>query len=335
MTRVVVTGGTGFVGGWCIVQALEAGHEVVTTVRSRAKETSVRDAVRAQVADEALRVVGADLTSDDGWDDALRGSDVVLHVASPMVADVGDPSSLVGPAVDGTVRVLTAATRAGVHRVVLTSSCAAATPVSTQMTGTVDESCWTDADEPGLSPYRRSKALAERAAWEWVERESPSFTLTTILPGSVFGPALSPAAMNSLQLISRLIDGSIPAIPRLAFEVVDVRDVAAAHLLAMSAPGAAGERFIAAGERLWFGDVAAILRAQLGDDAAKVPTAELPDDVLRSLAESNAELRSLLPLLGRELVHDAGKARAVLGWEPRPVVETIVDSGRCILAMAG
>ena len=204
------------------------------------------------------------------------------------------------------------------------------------MTGTVDETCWTDADEPGLAPYRRSKVLAERAAWEFVADQSTPMELTTVLPASVFGPALSLLSMSSLNVIAGLLDGSTPALPRLGFEVVDVRDVAAAHLLAMTAPARPGERFIVAGELLWFADIAGDLaRAHLGPAAQKVTTASLPDDVLRSLAEANPELQSLLPLLGRELRHSSAKARDRLGWKPRPAVETIIESGRSILALQG
>ena len=158
---------------------------------------------------------------------------------------------------------------------------------------------------------------------------------TTVLPASVFGPALSASAMSSLLVLAGLLDGSTAALPRLAFEVVDVRDVATAHLLAMTAPAAAGERFIVAGELLWFSDVAEIFRAHLGRAAQKVTAEPLADDVLRSLAENIPELRSLLPLLGRELRHSSAKARELLGWQPRPAVETIIESGRSILALQG
>jgi nucleoside-diphosphate-sugar epimerase len=214
---------------------------------------------------------------------------------------------------------------------VVTSSCAAATPRSTQLTGTVDESCWTDADEPGLAPYRRSKTLAERAAWDYVDG-GRNFTLTTVLPAAVFGPALSASTLGSLRLIAALLDGSAIAIPRLGFEVVDVRDVAAAHVLAMTTPEAAGERFIVSGDVLWFGDVAQLLRERLGPDASRVPTQTLTDDEFRAVAEVSPELQTLLPLLGRELQHSPAKAQEVLGWRPRPPVDTIVDSARCLIA---
>jgi nucleoside-diphosphate-sugar epimerase len=332
MPRVLVTGGTGFIAGWCILQLLEAGHEVVTTVRSPERERAVRAALEGQGSPAArVEFAVADLTSDGGWDAAMTGCNYVLHVASPLSVDESDDESIVSLARDGTLRVLAAAARGGVERVVVTSSCAAATPHSTQLSGTVDESCWTDADELGLSAYRRSKTLAERAAWDYVAHD-PSVSLTTVLPAAVFGPALSASTLGSLRVIAALLDGSAIAIPRLGFEVVDVRDVAAAHLLAMTAPDAAGERFIVSGNVSWFGDIAQMLRDNLGPDASRVPTETLSDDVFRSFAKASPELQTLLPLLGRELQHSSAKAGRILDWQPRPAIDTVVDSARCLIS---
>jgi nucleoside-diphosphate-sugar epimerase len=325
----LVTGGTGYIASWCIIDLLAAGFDVVTTVRSSAREAEVRAAAGASHGAQLAFAV-ADLTNDAGWDDAVAGCEYVLHVASPLSPE-GDDDAIVAAAREGTLRLLGAAERAGVRRVVVTSSCAAATPPATQLSGTVDESLWTDPDEPGLSVYRRSKVLAERAAWDFVARDGSTLELTTVLPAAVFGPARAASAMSSLQIIAALLDGSAIAIPRLGFEVVDVRDVAAAHLLAMTAPAAAGERFIVSGAVLWFGDIAEMLRSRLGPDASRVPTDTLTADDFRVIAAVSPQLASLLPLLGRELQHSPAKARRVLGWRPRPAEETIVDSARCIL----
>jgi len=332
-SRVLVTGGTGFIASWCIVELLAAGHDVVASVRAPEREHDVRAAVGA-AGGARLSFAVADLTIDAGWDAAVGGCEFVLHVASPLSAAGDDDGAILAAARDGTIRILAAAERAGVRRVVVTSSCAAATPHATQLTGTVDETCWTDADEPGLAVYRRSKVLAERAAWDYVGREGCALELTTVLPAAVFGPARSQSAMGSLQIIAALLDGSAIAIPRLGFEVVDVRDVANAHVLALTTPPAAGERFIAAGPVLWFGEMAEMLRTHLGADASRVPTETLTDEDFRAIAQVNPQLATLLPLLGRSLQHSSAKARRVLGWQPRPTVETIVDSARCILTGA-
>ena len=270
---VLVTGGTGYLAGWCLVELLRRGYRVRTTIRSPDREAAVRVAVGAEVdLGDRLTFAIADLTADAGWEEAVAGCDYVLHVASSLGGrnEEKDPDSLIVPAREGTLRVLRAAVAAGVQRVVMTSSCAAATP-PTRDDIVVDETVWTDPDQAGLTAYRRSKTVAERAAWDYIERTDGSTQLTTVLPGAIFGPALTADNFGSLQILSRMLEGRVPRYPSLAFEVVDVRDVADLHIRAMTAPEAEGERFIATGELLWMGEVAAILREQLGPAAAKVP----------------------------------------------------------------
>ncbi|GAA5186953.1 aldehyde reductase [Rugosimonospora acidiphila] len=318
---VLVTGGTGFVAGWCVVELLERGYAVRTTVRDPAKREAVR---RATGGGDRLTFATADLTGDDGWDAAMAGCDYVLHVASPLGADGhGGPDALTGPARDGTLRVLRAATRAGVRRVVMTSSTAAATP--RLASGVSDETVWTDPDDPNLTAYRRSKVLAERAAWDFMDAYNGGTTLSTVLPVAVFGPLLSPGNASSVDVIARLLAGRPPVVPRFGFAIVDVRDLADLHLRAMTSPAAAGERFIGAGEFRWLSEIAETLRSRLGDRAARVPTRGVPDVAVRALARFVPALRTLTPLLGRELAFSSAKARRVLGFSPRPAAETVVD----------
>lgn len=333
MTRVAVTGGTGFVAGWCIVDLLAAGFEVVATIRNPGREAEVRAGVERESGDQSrLSFALADLTTEDSWVAAMDGCELALHIASPLSdAGLGD-TALIAAAVEGTRRVLDAAAQAGVRRVVVTSSCAAATPHHSQLSGTVDETQWTDADEEGLAAYRRSKVVAERAAWEWADANR-AVELATILPAAVFGPALTAASLGSLQLIAALLDGSAIAIPRLGFEIVDVRDIAIAHRLALTVAEAAGQRFITAGELMWFDEIAETLRAALGDAGSRIPTERLSDDDFRAVAAVAPARATLLPLLGRALRHDASKARSVLGWQSRPATETVVDSARSLIEL--
>ena len=279
--RVLVTGGTGFVGGWTIVELLRRGYQVRTTVRSAAREADVRAAVARQVAPDGLEFALADLTADAGWDDAVAGCEAVLHIASPL-GNGGDDEGLIAVAQGGTLRVLGAAARAGVKRVVMTSSTAACTPAG-PLERAIDESDWTDPAQKDLAVYRKSKVLAEKAAWEFIAG-APQTQLTTILPGAIFGPVLTREHLGSVGIIQRLLDGQPPALPRLGFNITDVRDLAELHIKAMETSEAAGQRYIALGEPLWYGEVAATLKERLGDRAAKVPTAAMPDLVSKGLA---------------------------------------------------
>lgn len=326
---VLVTGGTGFVGGWAIVQLLRAGGRVRTTVRSLGKEAGLRAAVTTEVEPgEALEVVVADLDADRGWAEAMAGCAYVLHIASPLGSAAPNDEALVETARAGTLRVLRAAVDAGVKRVVLTSSTAACTPAGA-LGRPIDETDWTDVKQPGLAAYRRSKAIAERAAWDFMAGKATE--LVTILPGAIFGPALTRDQQGSIDFIRRLLAGQPPALPRLAFNITDVRDLADLHIRAITEPAAAGERFIAIGDALWYADMAKALKGRLGERAAKVPTAAMPDLAFKALAAVNPQMKALLPLLGRTQAFSTEKARAVLGFAPRPAAETVADTGESLL----
>jgi dihydroflavonol-4-reductase len=327
---VLVTGGTGFVAGWCIVELLQRGYKVRTTVRDSAQEPTVRAAVASSATDRLTFFV-ADLTADNGWDDAMTGCDYVLHVASPLGGDTsGDPDALIVPARDGTLRVLRAAVKAGVRRVVMTSAAAAARPPHSA-DSISDETVWADPADRQFDAYRRSKILAERAAWDFMAGHADRTSLTTILPGAVFGPVLTKANRGSVQIIQRLLEGRPAAVPRLGFWIVDVRDLAELHVRAMTAPEAAANRFIAAGYFMWMEDVATTLRLKLGSRAGKVPTRRLPGFVFRLLSLFVPVLRTFASSLGRKNDLTAAKARRMLGFSPRPATTTIVDCAESLL----
>ncbi|MHA7873656.1 MAG: SDR family oxidoreductase, partial [Hyphococcus sp.] len=255
MSTVLVTGGSGFIGGHAILQLLAAGHEVRATVRNVKKEPDVRALLEKNGAasDAPLAFFAADLEQDDGWSDAVAGCDYVLHVASPFPpAMPKHEDELIIPARDGALRVLQAARAAGVKRVVMTSSFAAVGYGQGKRSTPFDEQCWTDVDGAGVTPYVKSKTIAERAAWDFVKGEGGGLELSVVNPGAVFGPVMGPDYSTSIILIQRLMDGALPGCPRLSFSVVDVRDVVDLHLRAMTHPAANGERFIATeGDTMW------------------------------------------------------------------------------------
>lgn len=332
---VLVTGGSGFIGSWCIVELLRRGYEVRTTVRNLSREAAARAAIASQVdPGTRLHFYAAELTADAGWEEAVAGCEYVLHVASPVsISEPKDAEVLIKPARDGARRVVEAAIQAGVKRIVLTSSVAAATKFSRGDTSS-DESVWTNLDDPSVSAYARSKTLAERTAWELIKTAPPPTTLATINPSVVLGPVLSTDFSDSVQVVQRLLAGKVPGIPRVGFSIVDVRDLADLHVRAMTAPEAAGQRFIASSHYAWMTDVATILKARMGRDASKVPTRKVPDIVVRLAGMFDGDLRALVPRLGRKREFTSTKARSVLGWQTRPLEETIVDCARSLVAQA-
>jgi len=331
---VLVTGGSGFIGSHCILDLLRAGYRVRTTVRSPDREATVRELLGAESAD-ALSFALADLTDDAGWADAVGGCDFVLHVASPF--PLGPPKhedDLIVPAREGALRVLAAARDAKVKRVVLTSSFAAIGYGQPPMDRPFTEEDWTDPDGDGVSAYAKSKTLAERAAWDFIEREGGGLELAVVNPVGVFGPALGSDFSTSLQLVKRLLDGAMPGIPRVAFGIVDVRDVADLHVRAMTDPAAAGERFLAvAGEFMTVAEIAAVLRERMGDDAKKVPTRMLPDWLVRLVARFDSSVKQIVPELGKVKQASNEKAKRVLGWAPRSNDDAIVASAESLIRL--
>jgi dihydroflavonol-4-reductase len=330
---VLVTGGTGYLGGWCLAELLRRGYRVRATVRDLAREGEVRATVGAVVeADGRLSVLEADLKSDAGWAEAAQGCDYVLHVASPFPpAQPKDPDDLIVPARDGTRRVLAAGLDAGAKRIVVTSSSAAirnagATPAGRPLT----EEDWTDPTNPELTPYSRSKTIAEQAAWGLVEERGASDRLAVVNPVAILGPVLNDDLSYSLEIIQRLLKG-MPGVSRLGFSFVDVRDVADLEIRAMTAPEAAGERFLAAGPFLWMSQVAEILRERLGTAADKVPTRTVPNLLVRAMAIVDSGLRTVVGELGHRTDYSAEKATGRLGWSPRPVEDTITETADSLI----
>lgn len=308
---------------------------VRASIRSLAKEASAR-AVLAEAGmrnDANLSFVAADLLNDAGWAEAVAGNDVVLHVASPvMPGHVENEDDVIVPAREGTVRVLRAAHAAGVKRVVLTSAFHAVSWGHRHSNHVFTEADWTILDGPGVDAYGKAKTLAERAAWEFVKAEGRGLELTTLLPVAVMGAVMGQDISGANHIIQRMLNGAMPAFPNLYIPIVDVRDVASAHVLAMTNPGAAGERFlISNGPALALQEIGAIIRAELGAAAARVPTRTIPDLVLRASALFNPALRPFVPDLGYSKKTTNEKAQRVLGWTPRPPREAIVAAARSMV----
>jgi len=336
MSTVLVTGGSGFIGSHCILQLLAAGHQVRTTLRSLKRAADVRALLAAGGVEAGDRVafVAANLESDANWPQAVAGCDYVLHVASPIPP--GAPKNedeLIVPARDGALRVLRAARDAGVKRVVLTSSFAAIGYGHAPQTERFDETIWSNVDA-GVGAYAKSKTLAERAAWNFINAEGQGLELAVVNPVMVAGPVLGADYSPSILLVQRLMDGALPGCPRLFFGIVDVRDVADLHLRAMTDPAAKGERFLAvAGDFMAMRDIARVLRERLGAAARRVPTRTLPDWLVHVAALFDPALRQVAPELGKRKNATNAKARRLLGWDPRANEEAIVAAAESMLRL--
>jgi dihydroflavonol-4-reductase len=334
---VLVTGGSGFIATHCVLKLLAAGFRVRTTVRSLAREAEVRATLAAAgaTAGDRLAFFAADLTADAGWGEAAAGCDFVLHVASPFPVDVPrHEDELIVPAREGALRVLRAARAANVRRVVQTSSFAAIGYGHPEVARPFTEHDWTVPEGDGVTAYAKSKTLAERAAWNFMAREGGDMELSVVNPVGVFGPALGADFSTSIEIIKRMMDGAMPALPRVTFGVVDVRDVADLHLRAMTDPAAAGERFLAvAGEFASLRDIGLVLRQRLGTAGRRVPTRELPDWLVRIVALVDPSVRQIVPELGKRKTATSEKARRVLGWSPRSTEDAIVATAESLVRL--
>ncbi len=327
--RVLVTGATGFIAQHCILQLLEAGYLVRGTARTAGRTRDVAEVLEPHLSDAGkerlgdMDVVAADLTSDDGWDAAVADCRHVLHVASPLPRTATkNVDDLVVPARDGTLRVLRAAHAAGVERVVLTSSISAIV-YGHDRSRTFDESSWSNLNGKRIGAYDKSKTIAERAAWNFVEDlgADSNFQLVVINPGLVLGPLLSSDWGTSGELVKRIIDHDVPAIPDISLAMVDVRDVASAHVTAIRTPEAAGQRFICAEANHSMMEVAVVLQRHLAPLGYKIPTKRLPSIAIRIMALFDATVRLALNDLGTTQTVSNDHIREVLGWSPRGLEE--------------
>ena len=338
MARVLVTGGTGFLGAHCLIQLLAAGHEARATVRDLARAAEVKAMLRqggAGTGADRVALFAADLNADKGWPEAVAGCDYVLHVASPFPARAPkDENELIRPSRDGALRVLKAARDAGVRRVALTSSFAAIGYGAKNRKAAFTESDWTDPDDPTVQPYQRSKTIAERAAWDFMAREGGTLELAVINPVGILGPVLGADYSTSIHLVKRMIDGATPGCPDLWFGIVDARDVADLHIRAMTDPAARGERFLAtAGHFLSVQQTAQILKDRLGDGGRAVSTRRLPNWLLRLVGLIDPEIRGMSPELGKRKDATSEKAQRLLGWKPRSPEEAILATARSLIEL--
>lgn len=312
---ILITGISGFIAKHCALELLRHGYRVRGTVRNLKKAQEVKATLSKHGDISQLELVEADLLSDAGWTAAMQGVYGVLHLASPFILnEPKDPDELIRPAVDGTLRVIHAAAAANVQRFVQTSSVAAILYGHPKERSTAfTEEDWTQLEGPGVTSYTRSKTLSERAAREFMEQKKPAMHYSSINPGLVLGPLLDRDMGGSAEVIQMFLRGKYPGCPKLSFAVVDVRDVAKMHRLALETTAASGGRYMAASGAAWFIDMMRPIKARLGTQARKVPTFELPNFMVRLVALFDPAARTILPDLGEAIQLDNSRTRKALG----------------------
>ena len=333
METVLVTGGTGFIGLHCLQQLLDKGYKVRTTIRSESRKQEVLEAMKKHSSNcENLEFYIADLLKDDGWKEAVEGSKYVLHVASPFF--LGEPENedvFIKPAVEGTLRVLKACADADVQKVVLTSSFAAVGYGHPREKEVYTEEDWSSVDGE-ISAYAKSKTLAEKAAWEFVENleESKKFDLTVINPVAVTGPMLTSDIGSSNDFLLKLISGSMPACPKIHMGYIDVRDVAKAHIFSMTEEKTNGERIIVSEKEMFFSEVGKTLNEA---GFKKSPTKELPNFLVKIMSFFVGELKTLLSALDRRGDIDKTKAERFFNWEYISTEQSVTETAQQLQEM--
>lgn len=330
--KVLVTGITGFVGQHCAVELINNGYAVRGSLRNMNRQSEVINGLSKVVDTEGkIEFVKLDLLKDEGWDEAMQGIDFVLHVASPFVMrEPKDANELIKPAVEGTLRALKAAQKAGIKRVVLTSSIVS-------MMGApnghirINQDSWTDENSSKISAYIKSKTIAEKAAWDFVNNQTGDhkIELAVVNPGPIYGPTLTGnLSGESMNMMAEMIKGKMPAVPQAACSMSDVRDIAKVHVLSMENEQAAGKRFIATTDKPYaFKDLAKMMKA---NGYEKVGTAEAPAFILKLVSLFNRDMKGMRAFLGNTIDADISQTKEILGWEPIAIEKTIADTAKSV-----
>ena len=330
--KVLLTGISGYIGNHCAAELLKQGYLVRGSLRNLSKSEQVLQAIRTEIdPTDKVEFCQLDLLKDAGWDDAMQGIDYVLHVASPFInKEPKDENLYIKPAVEGTLRALKAAKKANVKRVVLTSSMVSMLE-NADKSIKIDANSWTNVQAKNVSAYAKSKTLAEKSAWDFINNQTGEHTmeLTVVNPGPVFGPTLSGNLSGaSLGLFTQMMTGKLPMLPQAAINMSDVRDIAKIHVLALENETAAGKRFIVTTPNPYkFQEMAAILQS---NGYPKVSTRLAPNFLLRFLGNFDREARSMRAFIGKTYHGDISSTVKTFNWQPIDFEKTVIDTAQSI-----
>ncbi len=334
MKKVLVTGISGFVGQHCAAELLKKGYAVKGSVRSLSRTDEVVNGIKKEIDSKGnLEFCELDLMKDAGWDEAMESCDYVLHIASPFVIkDPKDETDLIKPAVEGTLRALNAAKKAGVKRVVITSSTVAMTGGKEGVIK-INQDSWTDVNGENVTAYLKSKTLAEKSAWDFIKNQTgdSKLELVVVNPGPIYGPTLTGNLdAEAMDFFKKLITGKVPMLPKAYTVMSDVRDIAAIHVAALENEKANGKRFIVTSEKPYAMQAIAQILKSNGYD--KLSTALAPTFLLKLMANFNSEMKGMLPFIGNTIEADISNTMATFNWKPIPFEKTVLDTAKSVEA---
>jgi len=330
--KVLVTGVSGYIGQHCAAELLKNGYQVKGSVRNLSKIDKVTSGIKKVIdPKDNLEFCELNLLDDKGWYEAMQGCDYVLHVASPYIAsEPKDENELIKPAVEGTQRALTSAKKAGIKRVVLTSSMVAMLGDANDSIS-INQDSWTNVKAKRVSAYSKSKTLAEKSAWNFINSQEGNhkMELVVVNPGPVYGPTLSGnLSGESMSMYKDLITGKMPMLPKAAINMSDVRDIAKIHVQALENKEANGKRFIVSTEKAYsFQEMAQVLKSNGYD---KVSTKVAPTFLLKFMAKFNSDLKGMLPFIGNTFNGDISETMKVFKWEPIAFKKTVLDTAKSV-----
>ena len=330
--KVLLTGISGYIGNHCAVELLKNGYTVRGSVRNLSKTEAVINAISKEIdPKENLEFCELDLLKDEGWDDAMKGCEYVLHVASPFInIEPKDENVYIKPAVEGTERALKAAKKAGVKRIVITSSVVSMLENADKSID-INSDSWTNVNAKNVSAYAKSKTLAEKSAWEYIKNQDQDkpMELVVVNPGPVFGPTLSGNLDGaSMSMFKQMITGKMPMIPQGAINMSDVRDVAKIHVLALENAKASGKRFIVTSENPYkFQEIAEILKS---NGYNKVSTKLAPNFLLNFMSNFSREAKSMRAFIGKTYNGDVSLTMEIFNWKPISFDKTVLETAKSI-----
>ena len=336
INKVLLTGISGWIAKHTAIELLNAGYEVLGTIRNKNLVDQTKQTISKYASTEKLSFVELDLLKDDGWNEAAKGCRYIFHVASPFPMKVSsNRENLLPVAVDGTLRVLNAGLNAGVEQIIKTSSIVAMFRKPNRTNPyTFGENDWSDENWiEGVSDYFLSKTKAEKAAWKLMESKGLKNKLTTINPGGVFGDALDKKGGTSIEYIRQFMKGKFPGAPKFAVLISDVKDIAKAHVACIGNNKVGGRRLIVGKDVKRLVELSQLIAEAMPEYKKKLPTKELPNLMVKLISYIDSSAKTMIPDLGIMMQTDTSYAEEILGFKFKPAKGCISENAKSVVRL--